>query len=120
MHLALIFIAALAGQIFPGIGAQGSIKTPKAKGAHVVKAVVDQIHGLGIFPDDHKFLCRIAWVESKYGNTRGTYRAKYYGGIWQVSHNTKKLTSLKSQGKFGGNAVFQWNLSKKKTSITLT
>ena len=81
MHLALIFVAALAGQIFPGIGAQGSIKAPKTKGAHVVKAVVDQIHRLGIFQDHHKFLCRIAWVESKYGTDPGTYRAKYYGGI---------------------------------------
>ena len=91
MHLALIFIAALAGQVFPGIGAQGSITEPKAKGAGVVSAVVDQIHKLDIFPDDHKFLCRIAWVESRYGTYRGTYRPNYYGGIWQVSYNTIKI-----------------------------
>ena len=91
MHLALIFIAALAGQIFPGIRAQGSITEPKAKGAGVVRAVVDQIHKLDIFPDDHKFLCRIAWVESRYGTYRGTYRPNYYGGIWQVSYNTIKI-----------------------------
>ena len=91
MHLALIFVAALAGQFFPGIGAQGSIIAPKTKGAEVVKAVVDQIHRLDIFPDDHKFLCRIAWAESRYGTHRGTYRANYYGGIWQVSHNTIKI-----------------------------
>ena len=62
MHLALIFVVALAGQNFPGIRAQGSIIAPKAKGADVVKAVVDKIHRLDIFPDDHKLLCRIAWI----------------------------------------------------------
>ena len=77
MHLALIFVAALAGQVFPGIRAQGSIIEPEAKGADVVKAVVDQMHRLAILPGDHKFLCRIAWVESRYGNHRGTYRANY-------------------------------------------
>jgi len=39
---------------------------------------------LGIFPSDYKFLCRVAWVESKYGQASGTYRPGYYGGIWQV------------------------------------
>lgn len=59
--------------------------TPKGKGAGVVKDVVDTINGLGIFPNDHKFLCRVAWVESKYGEDPNTYRSGYYGGIWQVS-----------------------------------
>ncbi|KAM7430895.1 hypothetical protein ABFA07_018452 [Porites harrisoni] len=58
--------------------------TPKGKGAGVVKDVVDTINGLGIFPNDHKFLCRVAWVESKYGEDPNTYRSGYYGGIWQV------------------------------------
>ena len=58
--------------------------TPKGKGASVVKEVVDIINGLGIFPNDHKFLCRVAWVESKYGEAPGTYRSGYHGGIWQV------------------------------------
>lgn len=58
--------------------------TAKGKGSSVVKEVVDTINGLGIFPNDHKFLCRIAWVESKYGEDSGTYRRGYHGGIWQV------------------------------------
>ena len=59
--------------------------TPKGEGEGVVKDVVDTINGLGIFPNDHKFLCRVAWVESKYGKDPNTYRSGYYGGIWQVS-----------------------------------
>lgn len=58
--------------------------TPKGKGATVVKEVVDTINSLGIFANDHKFLCRVAWVESKYGEASGTYRSGYHGGIWQV------------------------------------
>jgi len=58
--------------------------TPKGKGANVVKEVVDTINSLGIFANDHKFLCRVAWVESKYGEAPGTYRSGYHGGIWQV------------------------------------
>ena len=68
--------------------------TPKEKGADVVKAVVDRITDLGIFPDDHKFMCRIAWVESKYGTDQGTYRPGYHGGIWQVSHYTRKTLAV--------------------------
>ena len=59
--------------------------TPKGKGAPVCKEVGDQINGLGIFPNDHKFLCRVAWVESKYAEAPGTYRAGYHGGMWQVT-----------------------------------
>lgn len=61
-----------------------SIYEPKEKGATVVKEVVDTINSLGIFANDHKFLCRVAWVESKYGEDTGTYRNGYHGGIWQV------------------------------------
>ncbi|KAJ7349516.1 hypothetical protein OS493_038869, partial [Desmophyllum pertusum] len=58
--------------------------TPKGKGASLVKKVVDTINDLGIFPNDRKFLSRVAWVESKYGEDPGTYRSGYHGGIWQV------------------------------------
>ena len=57
----------------------------KGKGAAVVAEVSDKIRSSGVFPEDFKFLCRIAWVESKYGNAPGTYRPGYFGGIWQVS-----------------------------------
>ena len=64
--------------------AQSSPLTPGGKGGDVVAEVVDMIHATQIFPDDKKFLCRVAWVESKYGNAPGTFRTGYYGGIWQV------------------------------------
>jgi len=57
---------------------------PKGKGKEVVTKVANIINNLGIFPSDHKFLCRVAWVESKYGEDKGTYRPGYHGGIWQV------------------------------------
>ena len=49
----------------------------KGKGVAVVKEVVDTISSLEIFPNDHKFLCRVAWVESKYGEDSRTYRRGY-------------------------------------------
>ena len=60
------------------------LSSPKGKGASIVKKVSDIINGLGAFPNDKKFICRIAWVESKYGNDGNTYRSGYHGGIWQV------------------------------------
>ena len=62
--------------------------TTKSEGESVVKEVVDTINDLGIFPNDHDFLCRVAWVESKYGEASGTYRSGYHGGIWQVRRIT--------------------------------
>ena len=59
-------------------------RTPEASGKAVVKAVVSLIRQSGIFPDDQSLLRRIAFVESKDGKDRRTYRAGYHGGIWQV------------------------------------
>ena len=53
-------------------------------GEAVVQAVVGKIRQSDIFPNDNSFLRRIAYVESKDGNDENTYRAGYYGGIWQV------------------------------------
>lgn len=83
MWLKVLVIASLAGQFLVESMACSSIVAYR-KGAAVVKDVVDTINSLGIFPNDKKFLCRVAWVESRYGLARGTYRRGYYGGIWQV------------------------------------
>ena len=84
--LLAVVVVGLACQLFPKGAAQASsaIYTPKAKGEKVVKDTVSKINGLGIFPKDERFLCRIAWVESEYGNLKETYRNGYHGGIWQV------------------------------------
>lgn len=57
--------------------------TPKARGAAVVRQVVDKIKESEIFLNDHKFLCRIAWVQSKFGLDDNTF-VGFRGGIWQV------------------------------------
>lgn len=58
--------------------------TPGASGTDVVHSVVERIQRSNIFPPDNQLLRRIAYVESKDGTDRGTYRRGYYGGIWQV------------------------------------
>ena len=55
---------------------------PGASGAAVVRATVNKIQD--VFGDDHQFLRRIAFVESKDGTDKNTYRPGYHGGIWQV------------------------------------
>lgn len=93
MFLPVIVMAGLACQFLSGTTASSSsrIVTQGQKGASVVRDVVNKINGLGIFPNDYKFLCRIAWVESKYGTAHGTYRPGYYGGIWQVIYLKTKI-----------------------------
>ena len=61
-------------------------REPGAAGAEVVDAVVRLIDESGIFPDDARFLRRLAYVESGDGSDERTYRADYNGGIWQVRH----------------------------------
>ena len=81
--LLTVVVVGLVAQCFSKTMAD-SPYTPGGKGNSVVTQVVNTINSLGIFPNDHKFLCRVAWVESKYGEARGTYRPGYHGGIWQV------------------------------------
>ena len=82
--LLTLMLVGLAAQFISKCEACVDPYAPKGKGNAVVTKVVDMINKTGIFPSDHKFLCRIAWVESKYGHARGTYRPSYHGGIWQV------------------------------------
>ena len=83
MLLTVVLVGLIAQICFKGVACVDPY-TPKGKGNAVVTEVVYMINRMGIFPSDHKFLCRVAWVESKYGQARGTYRSFYYGGIWQV------------------------------------
>lgn len=83
MLLTLVLVG-LVAEFVSTCEARADPYTPKGKGNDVVTEVADMINNLGIFPSDHKFLCRVAWVESKYGEASGTYRPGYHGGIWQV------------------------------------
>lgn len=68
------------------------IEEPLACGTEVVLAVVSKVQSTNIFPLDHNFLRRIAWVESKDGTDSDTYRDNFYGGIWQVHATAFKET----------------------------
>lgn len=57
---------------------------PNAHGPDVVEAVVNIIRESCLFADDRRFLRRLAYVESRDGSAPKTFRAGYYGGIWQV------------------------------------
>lgn len=57
---------------------------PETSGSVVVESVVSRIRLSGIFPDDHSFLRRLAFVESLDGKHEDTYYPNYGGGIWQV------------------------------------
>ena len=58
--------------------------SPEGSGATIVEAVIAKIRQAGIFPEDNSLLRRIAYVESRDGTDQKTYRAEYFGGIWQV------------------------------------
>ena len=85
MALSRLFLCVILGLATVGKIHCLDVTTPGGSGADVVEEVVDMIKASRIFPDDKKFLCRVAWVESKYGTDRNTYRKGYHGGIWQVS-----------------------------------
>lgn len=73
------------GNIFGLFGLGGaSAMTPGTSGGEVVKQALSKLESSNIFPDSHDMMQRIAWVESKYGNHKNTYREGYNGGIWQV------------------------------------
>lgn len=55
-----------------------------ANGTEVVMATVSRIQQSGIFPDDNRFLRRVAFAESRDGLDSDTFRDGYFGGIWQV------------------------------------
>ena len=69
--------------------------TPRAKGKEVVSNVNNELRK--IFPDDHNFMDRLACKESDNGLNPNTYRAGYYGGIYQVDRigfeDTQDVTS---------------------------
>lgn len=80
------------------------METPGANGSGVIEEVVSKVQSL--FGSDNKFLRRIAYVESKDGTDKNTYRSGCNGGIWQVdrvgfesTQDTKSHPSLKAKHK---------------------
>jgi len=64
---------------------------PGASGSGVVEAVCSRLEVSCAFQDDKLFLRRLAYVESFDGADPKTFRAGYFGGIWQVSNNFSTL-----------------------------
>jgi uncharacterized protein YegL len=59
---------------------------PNAKGEDVVEAVVKKVKASGIFPKDNELLLRIAYAETKFGNSPN-YFGDSSGGIWKLDEN---------------------------------
>ena len=95
MLLKAIFLFGAA--VFTSAQVVDNTLTPKSTGRDVVEAVVDKIQKSGIFPDDREILRRIAYVESLFGNEKGTFRSGYTGGIWQVDLTGFKSTQINRQ-----------------------
>ena len=82
--LAFTLIAIVAITMTTSVHGTDLTREPETSGCEVVLACIDTILQTQIFPADKELLRRIAFVESKDGNDRNTYRAGYHGGIWQV------------------------------------
>lgn len=91
----LLLIASVYGHSSLVSFAQDDTLTEKATGEDVVAASIAKIHRALIFPDDHEFLKRIAYVESQFGLDDATFRPDFYGGIWQL--NERRYNETKSQ-----------------------
>ena len=91
-----------------------NVYTEEANGTEVVDDVISRIDNSGIFPPNHGFLRRIAWVESRFGNHSDTFRNDYHGGIWQVDEigfNDTQDTSAHS------NLIRKYELIQEKFNI---
>ena len=67
-------------------------REPEAAGIDVVFASVSRIQESGIFPDNKRFLRRLAYVETRDGVDINTFRDGYFGGIWQVDEAVYNVT----------------------------
>lgn len=56
-----------------------------ANGTCVVSATVSLVQESRVFPRDNRMLRRLAYVETRDGESVETYREGYFGGIWQVN-----------------------------------
>ena len=80
--LCLAFLFLVVGSVT----AQDETETSNATGEGVVGAVLERFRNTEFETNETKlcFLKRIAWVESKFGTDRRTFRTGYHGGIWQI------------------------------------
>ena len=93
MYSVAITISVLLVSLFSLLCAQTDLTLVEgANGREVVFATVFRIQQSGVFPDDSRFLRRLAFVESRDGQDSSTFRNGYYGGIWQVDEAIFQMT----------------------------
>lgn len=80
----ILLLLVLSAAVIASTQAIDTTREPGTRGTSVVLSVVFQIFDSEIFPFDNQLLRRIAFVETRDGTSRITYRFGYHGGIWQV------------------------------------
>lgn len=63
-----------------------------ATGSDVVENVVELVRSSCVLSQDNMLLRRLAYVESHDGTEPDTFRAGFYGGIWQIDQRTYETT----------------------------
>jgi len=89
-------------------------RVPGTHGAGVVEAVAHAISESCVFPNDHRFLRRLAKVASNDGDDASTYRLGFDGGIWQVTQAEFQATKTSALAQKYYGAILQasgidWN-----------
>ena len=67
-----------------------------ASGVEVVEAVLTKIEISNVFDSDHRFMKRLAYVETQYGTEIHTF---HYGGIWGVNYDILRHLRLALNGE---------------------
>ena len=81
-----MYIALCLAFLFLVVGSVTALNQTEASGKQVVDAVIQRFCSTGFETNEAKlcFLKRFAWVESKFGTDRRTFRTGCHGGIWQI------------------------------------
>ncbi len=79
-------------QLPPGINVEGRV------GTDITIATIEFLQQ--VFPDDNRLFRRIAYVESRDGTASDTFRANYFGGIWQVDEAVYDATQNQSHPSY--------------------
>ncbi|XP_055353373.1 uncharacterized protein LOC129599224 [Paramacrobiotus metropolitanus] len=76
-------LLATVSSLFWLVGGQSDL-TMESTGKYAIESAIGRLSRARIFNDDHEFMRRVAWIETRDGGDPKTFRTGYYGGIWQV------------------------------------
>ena len=87
------------------VGGESVDNTTKeyASGQDVVQAVLTRLDSSNIFGPDHRFMRRLAYVETRYGTEYRTFNSRKRGGIWGMDF--RNLDDLRQTSKNHSAAV---------------